>query len=83
MIQTNKLKKKHDLIKSAGTILEVYMDGENYYLGSYLTDGSGTLYYPTIKQNLKDYIDSRIMLNELYLKSEDSIVTRNSREGEQ
>jgi hypothetical protein len=70
----NSLKKVDDLINSEGSILGLYIREDNYYLGSYLTDISGTLYYSTNKNDLTDYINSKIKLIDLYNKSEDFIV---------
>jgi hypothetical protein len=70
----NNLKKIDDLINSEGSILALYKKEENYYLGSYLSDHSGILYYSTNKIDLTDYINSKIKLIDLYNKSEDFIV---------
>jgi hypothetical protein len=75
----NSLKKVDDLINSEGSILGLYISEDNYYLGSYLTDKSGTLYYSTNKIDLTDYINSKIKLIDLYNKSEDFIVQRKFR----
>jgi hypothetical protein len=68
------LKKIGDLINSEGSILSLYLQGDMYYLGSYLVDKTGTLYYSTSKKDLSEYINSQINLNELYLRSDDFIV---------
>lgn len=73
------LKKIDDLINSEGSILALYIREDTYYLGSYLTDKSGTLYYSTNKLDLIDYINSKIKLIDLYNKSEDFIVQRKYR----
>ena len=65
----NSLKKVDDLINSEGSILGLYIREDNYYLGSYLTDKSGILYYSTNKIDLTDYINSKIKLIDLYNKS--------------
>jgi len=75
----NSLKKIDDLINSEGSILALYIREDIYYLGSYLTDKSGTLYYSTNKIDLTDYINSKIKLIDLYNKSEDFIVQRKFR----
>jgi hypothetical protein len=75
----NNLKKIDDLINSEGSILALYMSGDKYYLGSYLTDKSGTIYYSTDKIDLTDYINSKIKLIDLYKRSEDFIVQRKFR----
>lgn len=84
MIKKNQLRKIHDLINAEGTILGLYTQGDKYYLGSLLNDGSrATVYYSAKKEDLSEYLESKITLNELYQKSEDPIVTRSSKEGEQ
>jgi hypothetical protein len=75
----NNHKKVDDLINSEGSILALYIIEDNYYLASYLTDKSGTLYYSTNKIDLTDYINSKIRLIDLYNKSEDFIVQRKFR----
>jgi hypothetical protein len=75
----NNLKKIEDLINAEGSILALYIIEDNYYLASYLTDNSGTLYYSTNKIDLTDYINSKIRLIDLYNKSEDFIVQRKFR----
>lgn len=79
ILDANKIEKLDDLINSEGTILGLYKYNNQYYLGSYLSDSSGTLYYSVSKKDLQRYIDSKIKLKELYLLSEDFIVIRKYR----
>jgi hypothetical protein len=75
----NKLNKIGDIINSEGSILALYKDGNKYYLSSLLNDHSGLLYYSINKEDLREYLNSAIRLNDLYLKSDDFIVKRKFR----
>ena len=75
-----KLKKEDDLLNSEGTILGLYKLDTKLYLGSYLKDGSGMVYYSTELSLLKKYFNSEIRLNQLYSESEDFIVARKYRD---
>ncbi len=76
MVDIKKLKKEADILNSEGTILGLYQAQSVYYLGSYLTDGSGMVYYSILSLSiLKDYFNSKLTLKELYNDSKDFIVT--------
>ena len=74
-----KLTKQHEILNSEGTILGLYNIAAQIYLGSYLKDGSGMVYYATTTDLLRKYFNSEIELRHLYSESEDFIVTRKFR----
>lgn len=74
-----KLKKVDDILNSEGTILGLYIFDERLYLASYLADKSGMVYYSTTKDKILKYLNSNTTLKELYLDSDDFIVSRNFR----
>lgn len=73
------MKYKKDILNSEGTILGFYKLQDRLILGSYLTDGTGTIYYSTTKEGLLKYLKSDINLRELYLDGDEFIVSRNLR----
>lgn len=75
ILDIRKLKKIEDILNSEGSILGVYQIGDKLYLGSYLTNKSGIVYYSIEKAVLKMYLNSVINLKNVYLASEDFIVT--------
>lgn len=79
ILDIRKLNKQDDILNSEGTILGLYNIGSQIYLGSYLKDGSGIVYYSTTNDILKQYLRSEIRLQELYYESEDFIVSRKFR----
>ena len=79
MTSINNLKNCGDLLSSEGSILSLFLHNENYYLASYVSDGSGTIYYSVKLEHLKQYIKSEIMLKELYLMSEDVLIVNKFR----
>lgn len=79
MININELKKKGELLNSEGPILTIYHNKKDYYLGSHVSDGTGTIYYHVGIDNLKKYLQSNITLKELYLLSENVLVVNKFR----
>jgi hypothetical protein len=79
IIDIHKLKKIDDILNSEGTILGLYQIGNEYILGSFLSDKSGVVYYSTNLETLKKYLTSEINLKQVYLDSEDFIVTKKNR----
>ncbi|HBH49004.1 MAG TPA: hypothetical protein DDX98_10205 [Bacteroidales bacterium] len=75
MINLNSLTKIGDVLNSEGAILALYEDQEKkFYLGSFLNDGSGTVYYAVDLYYFKSYLKSEITLKQLYLKSSSFLV---------
>lgn len=79
MIQVKKLKKLTDILNSEGTILGLYQIDNELFLGSFLTDKTGMVYYSTNKEILNHYVNGEITLSQVYLDSEDFIVSRKFR----
>jgi hypothetical protein len=80
MIEINQLQKVGDILNSEGTILGLFKQKSgNLFLSSYLKDGSGEIYYSTDKETLKKYFNSVIKLKQVYLDSNDFVVTRKFR----
>ena len=80
MVVINQLKKVDDILNSEGMLLGLYKNNsENLFLSSYLKDGSGEIYYSTNKETLKKYFNSEITLKQVYLESEDFLVSRKFR----
>lgn len=71
----NKLVKIDDILNSEGSILGLYQIENKLYLGSFLKNGLGVVYYLTEKKVLKMYFDSLVNLKSVYLISEDFIVS--------
>jgi len=69
------MKKVLEILNSEGPILALFekQQGE-YVLGSFLEDGSGTLYYGITIEMLRRYIKSEVTLNDIFDLSEDFIV---------
>jgi phage anti-repressor protein len=79
ILDIRKLKKVDDILNSEGTILGLYKIDDQILLGSFLKDHSGMVYYLTSIEILKKYFNSEIILEQVYLESEDFIVTRQYR----
>ena len=79
IIDIHKLKKIDDILNSEGTILGLYQFGDEYILGSFLSNKSGMVYYSTNLETLKKYLTSEIILKQVYLYNEDFIVTKKNR----
>lgn len=80
MIEINQLQKVGDILNSEGTILGLFKQKSgNLCLSSYLKDGSGEIYYSTDKETLKKYFNSEISLKQVYIESEDFLVSRKFR----
>jgi hypothetical protein len=79
-----KLKKLGEIINSEGSILSLYRDTIDnvLYLKSFLSDGTGIIYYSTKDTLLGKYFDSEITLNDLYLQTDDDKVVFKSRRDE-
>ncbi len=75
IINIDKIVKIDDILNSEGSILGLYRINNDLYLGSYLTNKSGIVYFSTEKPVLKKYLNSEINLKNVYLASEDFIVT--------
>jgi len=83
MINSRQLIKQSDILNSEGTILGLYTDSKNsLYLGSFLQDGSGVIYYSVNLDILKDYLQSKLTLTELYIKSPSFLVKHKFRKEE-
>lgn len=74
-----KLKKIDDILNSEGTILGLYQMDNQLFLGSFLTDKTGMVYYSTNNKILKQYFNNEITLGQVYLDSKDFIVSRKFR----
>jgi hypothetical protein len=79
IIDIHKLKKIGDILNSEGTILGLYQIDNEYILGSFLSPKSGMVYYSTNLETLNKYLTSEIKLKQVYLDSEDFIVTKKHR----
>ncbi len=79
ILDIRKLKKVDDILNSEGTILGLYKIQSEFFLGSFLKDHSGMVYYSTNLETLKRYLNSEITLRQAYLESEDLIVARQFR----
>lgn len=75
IININKLIKIDDILNSEGSILGLYRINNDLYLGSYLSNKSGVAYYSIEKTVLKMYLNSVLNLKNVYLASDDFIVT--------
>ena len=74
-----KLKKIDDILNSEGSILGLYQFNNQLYLGSYMSDKTGVVYYLTTKEILNQYLNSEMSLRQVYIYSEDFIVSSNFR----
>ena len=64
-----------DVLNSEGAILSLFKDEKhNFYFGFFLKDGTGTIYYSINSSQLKDYLQSKITLGELYIQSQSFLV---------
>jgi hypothetical protein len=79
MIKINRFKRVADILNSEGTILGLYQLHHQLFLGSYLADNLGTVYYSTTKEILQQYLNSEITLNQAYLACEAPLVYCQSR----
>lgn len=79
MVEVNKLKSIGEILNSEGTILGLYQLNNQLFLGSFLSDKTGIVYYSTTKELLNQYFNSEITLKQVYLDSEDFIVSRKFR----
>lgn len=76
MIKINQLIKVVDIIYSEGMILGLFKNkSDELFLCSHLKDGSGEIYYSSKKEVLKKYFNSEINLDQVYLESNDFIIT--------
>ena len=83
MIEPKELQKISDILNSEGSILGLYTDSRNkLYLGSFLQDGSGVIYYSVNLDTLKDYLQSKLTLAELYIKSQSFLIKHKFRKEE-
>ena len=75
MIDPRNLKPIVDILNSEGCILGLKTDPKgNLYLSSFLKDGSGNVYYSTTEAQLKDFIQSKLTIKEIYAESKDFLV---------
>ena len=75
MTDPRNLKKISDILNSEGCVLGLFQDPKkNLYLESLLNDGSVRIYYSLDSNQLKDYLKSKITLNELYIQSKSFLV---------
>jgi len=84
MINLSELIKEADILNSEGCILGLYKTKErNYYLSSFLSDGTGNVFYSVNLKQLKGYLNSKFTLADLYIKSTSILVKKKNRELEQ
>ena len=76
IIEIEKLKKIDDIISCEGSVLSVYNYGNSFFLASFLTDGTGTVFYSTNHDMVLSYLNSNITLSQLYQASNDVFITR-------
>ncbi|WP_323027545.1 hypothetical protein [Gelidibacter japonicus] len=75
MIDPRNLKKELDILNSEGTILGLYNDPKNnLFLGAFLKDGTGTVYFSVDIDSLKNYLQSKINLFDLYKTSDSFLI---------
>lgn len=75
MIDPRNLKPVYDILNSEGCILGLKTDPQgNLYLSSFLKDVSGTVFYSTSEKELKAFIESKLTIKDLYIKSTDFLV---------
>src|SRR5215471_12470981 len=79
MIDIRNLQKIGDILNSEGSILGLYKRAEAFFLGSFLADGTGTVYYSTTREKLQQYFHSQVTLQQLYQESDDYFVTKRIR----
>ncbi len=79
MIEVNKLKLIAEILNSEGTILGLYQLHKQLFLSSFLSDKIGMVYYLTTRESLNQYFNSEKTLGQVYLDSEDFIVSRKFR----
>ena len=71
MINPKTLKKDFSILNSEGDILRLYIDNKNnYYFGSRLINNEGTIFYPVTEEQIKDYVNSNILLRDVFLQSD-------------
>lgn len=76
MIEIDQLIKIGDIINSEGMILGLFKKNSGeIILCSHLNDASGEIYYSSKKSNLKKYFNSEFNLQQVYLESDDFIIT--------
>jgi hypothetical protein len=75
MTDPRNLKKINDILNSEGCILGLYLDPkDNLYFGSYLKDGTGTIFYLVNEVQIKSYLKSKLTLMELYVESKSFLI---------
>jgi hypothetical protein len=80
MVEINQLKKVFSIFNSVGTILGVYEHKTGtLFLSSYLKDGSGDVYYSTDKETVDKFFNSEMTLKQVYIESDDFLVSRKFR----
>ena len=76
IIEIEKLKKIDDIISCEGSVLSVYNYGNSFFLASFLTDGTGAIFYSTNHDMVLSYLNSDLTLSQLYQASNVVFVTR-------
>ncbi len=75
MTDPRNLRRVFDILNGEGCILGLKKDlSGNLYLSSYLKDGSGNVFYSVSEQQLKDFAQSKITIQEMYLTSNEFMV---------
>ena len=75
MTDPRNLKKELDIINSEGCILGLYYDKKNNpHFGSFLKDGTGTVFYSVTELQIKDYLKSKLTLIELFANSQTFLI---------
>ena len=76
MVEIRRLEKKYDILNSEGSILSLYENREGqFHIASLVQGGEGTIYYRSNSNEIRDYANSKITLNELLEKSEEVLVS--------
>ena len=80
MIEIDQIKKIGDIIYSEGMILGLFKyESGDLILCSHCIDGSGEIYFSSKISSLKKYFQNEINLYQVYLESDDFIVTQTFR----
>lgn len=80
MIVPSNLKRTIDILNSEGCILGLNTDNNgNLYLSSYLKDGSGYVFYSTTESQLKQFLQSKTTIEQIYSASADFSIKYKSR----
>lgn len=70
MINPTLFKKNLSILNSEGEILGLYTDNKNnYYFGSRLMNQEGIIFYPVTEKLIKDFVNSNILLRDVFMQS--------------